>query len=121
MIDQVWISGPSRRHTNPVTGAVETVPGVPKYGTVTDPGIGVVQVVGQGEAVELIIGGQPVSLSTYAVKVPAATIAADVGDEVHVVTSHDSALDGLTLIVAEPTAGNTYAIQRRLVCTMNLG
>lgn len=121
MTDRLWISGPSRKQTNPETGQLETVPGPAKYGTATDPISGAVQAIGQGTQTEQIVGGQVVTIGTYAVKVPVSVDDVVPADEVHVVESDDPTLLGRSLVVAEPAAGNTYAIQRRLVATLDLG
>lgn len=121
MADLLYITGPSVTQSDPVTGELVTVPGEARYGTADEPAAGLVQSIGQTSQTEQLVGGQVLTLATYAVKVPATVNNVEPGDEVHVTDSQDSALDGLTLIVADPTAGNSFAVQRRLVCTLNSG
>lgn len=121
MTGSLWISGPTSEKTNPDTGIAEKVPGPARYASEAEPGIGLVQAVGQGFQTEQIVGGQVKTVGTYAVKVPVTVTGVQPNDEVHIVTSDDPALAGFTLIVSEPVAGNDLAIQRRLIATLDMG
>jgi len=121
MTGSLYITGPSTTATNPDTGEIETVPGEARYGTPDEPGKGLVQAIGQGYQTEQIIGGQVVTVGTYAVKVPVTVTGVQPDDEVHIVTCGDPTMPGRTLIVSEPVAGNDLAIQRRILATLTTG
>lgn len=121
MTGTLYITGPTAQRTNPATGVVEEVPGPARYGTAAEPGVGLVQAVGQGYQTEQIIGGQVVTVGTYAVKVPVTVTGVQPDDEVHIVTCGDPTMPGRTLIVSEPVAGNDLAIQRRILATLTTG
>jgi len=121
MTCRLYITGPSTKGFDPATGQNTTIPGPARYGTLADPGVGLVQAAAQQEAAEQVIGGQVVTRSAYAVKVPVSVGNVLVDDEVHVVSADDPTLSGVTLIVAEAKAANELAIQRRLICTLTMG
>lgn len=61
-------------------------------------------------------GGQQVSASTYAVKLPYDVTTVTIGDLITLTVSQDPDLPAVRLVVGD-VQGNEYATARRLVCT----
>ena len=116
MSGAVTITGPSTLANDPATDSMVRTPGPTHY-----EGKALVQAIGGDAVIEHMAGSEQVTVRPYAVKIPITVTGVQVGDEVTVTTSGDPDLVGKTLIVVDGTAGNGWAIQRRLICSLNLG
>lgn len=120
MDSRIWITGPTKKVTDPATGAIVEVPGPDRYGTQTKPAPAQIVRAGGTAVLDVVAGGQDLGIRPYDVKVPWDTTGPERGDEVHVISSGDPALVGRTLILADPVMGRDHMVHRRMVAILHI-